>query len=39
MDFRKIIENTVVPMNFSTEEKIACYDGVIRYDYFLLGTL
>lgn len=31
MDFRKIIENTVVPMNFSTEEKIACYDGVIRY--------
>lgn len=22
MDFRKIIENTVVPMNFSTEKKL-----------------
>lgn len=30
MDFKKIIENTIVPMNFSVEEKTACYDKIIR---------
>lgn len=28
MDLKKIIENTIVPMNFSVEEKNACYDKV-----------
>ena len=27
---KKIIENTIVPMNFSVEEKTACYDKIIR---------
>lgn len=30
MDFKKIIENTIVPINFSVEEKTACYDKIIR---------
>lgn len=30
MDLKKIIENTIVPMNFSVEEKTACYDKIIR---------
>ena len=29
MDLKKIIENTIVPMNFSVEEKNACYDKII----------
>ena len=30
MDLKKIIENTIVPINFSVEEKTACYDKIIR---------
>lgn len=30
MELEKIIENTIVPMTFSMEEKIACYHNVIK---------
>ena len=31
MDFKKIIEDTIVPINFPVEEKKACYDAVDKY--------
>ena len=34
MDLKKVIENTIVPMNFSVEEKTACYDKIIRCEIF-----